>query len=760
MSGYILNSRYLAKSLNEETFDDIAKRVSKSINSHSSDEIYKLMIEKKFCPGGRTLAYAGVPNRKLTPNCVVLPFEKNTVKNIVDTLIRACILQRAGAGNGFNGNIINFNPNIKHNKFCKFEVVLNAFHEDIYTFIKTKFNILKKYILLDDEFLYCLHNMPKMRITCRNIHYNEKFIISNQNNVDELFDITIKDLYYLIKSSDCKIIYNNKYNNYIKIKDDFTDIMEKMRLSSDLCDNNISHILDFSNLRSCWSDVKSTDTKSSGPVAFIYAYDTLLNTINHIDSSTIITWLYVFSILFGIIQQKGRTGAQIMVLSIEHPDILNFIHVKDNLKIINNFNISVLFSKEYMELLESNPKMIIKNDIILRDYDKHFFVKDSNPITLTYSELWDEFIQSAYMTGEPGALFEDNMNKNNFLEPYLGRINACNPCSEISMFYNECCNLGSINIVKYAHKSEINPSTLDEILTLFDIDDFKYTVQAGIEFLNSVIDKLDISDNDLMRNVKLLRRVGLGIMGWADCLLKLRIPYNSKLALKFAKFISKTMYEQASIKSFELSKTYGSLKERLNISNSDDLLLNRCNTALLCCAPTGSTSILFDYTSYSIEPIYSMIYKRNYTTSFVHSDIVVNKYFKEFLEDKDLWNNRNLKELCEKGLFGELYNSNNEIIKISDYDKELFKSANDLKPIDHVNMQSAFQKYFDNSISKTVNFPEDGDIKNISDIFKIAHKKGIKGMTIYRDNCRKSVLNTVKSSDILNIYCKSGTCDL
>lgn len=744
MSDYILTSKYLNNG--EKTFEDVINRVSNAISP--DDEIIKQkMLEKKFCPAGRTLANSGT-NKNLIPNCVALPTEDG-IKNIVHCLTRATLLQRLGTGNGFNFSNLCLKKLPKPNNISRKNVCMSVYHPDIYSFITLKTLSIIKIVCVDASFF---ENIDE-KIKLNKLSYNNKFVLENPN---EEFYMTKSELIDFISMNGCITINLSQmslpFNNYFVIRDTLEDICKTLELTSELCEKGNNFTINISKLRPAWSKCMGASTISSGPVAFIHCFDLLYYIIDNIDKVDIITWLYMYSSMFQIIQQKGRSGAQILALKIYHPNIYNFITVKQDLNVINNFNISVLFTKEFMEILLNNPDEQMKN-LTFNNYDENFLITDSSELTITHKEIYEEFIHSAWLTGEPGALFNDNMNNHNLLKYHIGLMSHVNPCGEISMYPNECCNLGSINIVKFI-KDGKSPRNKTEFYRRFEHLDFIETVIHSVIFLNNVIDDFNIPDKELLESVLKYRRIGLGIMGWSHALMKLKIPYDSQLARDIATEISEIMFNVAKSTStsilVEKSKT---LSYRTGI---DEFELLRANIGLCCAAPTGSIGLLCE-TSYSIEPEFRLCYKKIFQNSD-KIEFIINPYFEKYLLKHDLMNDKNLIEISTKGLGkSKLYKNNGELYIPKQKHIEVFKCANDISPENHMLMQAAFQKHFDNSISKTVNFPEHASKNDIYNMFIEAWKHGIKGITVFRDNSRTGVLQSIDDKDI---HCKSGSCDV
>lgn len=475
-----------------------------------------------------------------------------------------------------------------------------------------------------------------------------------------------------------------------------------------------------------------------------------------------LSYMSVYSHSFKIVQQHGRSGANIGILSIEHPDILGFIHMKDDLRKFTNFNISVLITPRFINQLKQNPSSkwlcSYKNTLSkprLIDYNDEFVYTDISEIDITVEELWQEIVHAAWSTGEPGLLFEDNINKQNPLKHIFGNIKSCNPCGEVVMYENECCNLGSINLEEFCEENPNFNSTFDEIKHFIKITDLQQTTHTAIEFLNRVIDYLDIPDERLDKNVKLLRRIGLGIMGLADMLIKLKVSYDSSLGRTIAGYVLQTIYNSAEETSRKLISQYKSVYERLDENGYDltkitavenNYLQTHANVGLLAIAPNGSTSLIFNVSS-GIEPYFSLAYKRTLKGQ-LQPEIVMNKHLEKLLKSNNLYNESIINQII----------SDNSLVNIKELDKnyvEIYKTAQTMSYEAHVLMQVEAQKYVDNSISKTCNLAQDTSEQVTSEILLKAYELGVKGITIYRDKSRESqVFQLVKDT------CKDGKCDI
>ena len=620
----------------------------------------------------------------------------------------------------------------------------------------------------------------------------------------------------------------------IDLEDDLTDIFTTMTRLMELTRRGSGIGMNFGKLRPVGSLCKKFSAKSSGPVGF----------------------LYMFSVVMKTIQQQSRHGAFMGILPITHPDIIAFINVKQNLKLINNFNLSVLITADFINRLifTPNAKVVADYTITHADgtiekitdinyitYNESFVVQDVSPIEITYKELFDEVIKCAWCTGEPGFLFEDNINENNQLINILGKITTTNPCGEQAMYENECCNLGSINLSEFCDDLQFNPyevygymkvvnsnntNSNNVVMNIYNNHIHKNElincVHNAVIYLNNVIDYITIDDDKIATMMKIMRRIGLGIMGLHDMLIKVKLPYDSIEGRKLIEYIMADIQNEAYETSNMLTKNYSSVVDRLkkakllptniyannanyivnnehanntgnkiannnignehanNIGNKiannkvDDKNINlinkinsvgsmsnildisntigindRANVSLMTVAPNGSTSMIPNVSS-GIEPYFSLGYYRLLDNATSRSKLVVNKQLQN-------WISKNIEPSKQEYILMKIINEGIEHVDIiPTYIKNVFKTAQDILPSDHVKMQAVVQKYIDNSISKTINLPEEATEQDIFNVVLLAHKLKIKGLTVYRDNCRENVITNSLSID----NCKNGSCDI
>ncbi len=450
----------------------------------------------------------------------------------------------------------------------------------------------------------------------------------------------------------------------------------------------------FSRLRPKNDIVKTTMGVSSGPVSFMKVFDCATEAIK---------------------QGGVRRGANMGMVRIDHPDILEFIHCKEKEGDINNFNISVAVTDKFLQALKNDEDYELINP---RNGD----VVDK----LKASFVWDEIAKGAHKNGEPGIVFIDRINKFHPLTRKVGEIEATNPCGEQPLLPYESCNLGSINLGKFVKDSGI------------DYERLKNAVKLSVHFLDNVIDMNKYPIKKIEEETKKNRKIGLGVMGFADMLIDLGIAYDSQEAVKTAEdvmgFIKKTSKEASS----ELAKKRGNFPNyRYSVYAKDDIPMRNATTTTI--APTGSISMIADASS-GIEPIFSLAYYKQVLDGkrfpYTYERLFV------LLEERGIYSD----ELAEKII--ENRGSLKGMEGIPDDVKEVFVTAMDISYKSHIDIQAAFQKYTDNAVSKTINMPNSVSVEDVKDAYNYAYEKGLKGITVYRDGSRDvQVLITASKDD-------------
>ena len=430
----------------------------------------------------------------------------------------------------------------------------------------------------------------------------------------------------------------------------------------------------FSRVRPRGDEVAGTAGVASGPLSFIRVYDEATNALR---------------------QGGKRRGANMGVLASSHPDIMEFIRAKEGGG-LQNFNLSVGFDAEFFTCLEAERRYPLVNP---RD---GAVWEEVDP-----ASLWGALAQSAWKCGDPGVLFLDRINETNTV-PGLGEIEATNPCGEQPLLPWESCNLGSINLSRCMKDGEIDWETLSA------------TVWLAVEFLDAVIDVNRFPVPAIREHTLLTRKIGLGVMGFADALIRMEIPYQSEEALRVGERIMRVVQEE----SHDASRMLGEEKGSFPAIDESIYKNPMRNATVTTIAPTGSLHLIAG-TSSGIEPIFAWAGER----------LIEGKAFRILhpaLEGilKGLPHGRDL--LLEVERTGSVQG-----LRVPEEIREVFRNAAEIDPAHHVRMQAAFQKHVDNAVSKTVNLPEDATPADISRIFALARELGCKGVTVYRYRSRK-----------------------
>ncbi|MCD4700883.1 MAG: vitamin B12-dependent ribonucleotide reductase [Candidatus Aegiribacteria sp.] len=456
----------------------------------------------------------------------------------------------------------------------------------------------------------------------------------------------------------------------------------------------------FSRIRPMNDTVMSTKGVSSGPISFMNVFDQATETVK---------------------QGGVRRGANMAVLRVDHPDIEEFINVKRNMDKLNNFNLSVAATDEFMDAVERGSKYNIINP---RD-GKVVGSKDANSI-------FDNIVDSAWNSGEPGLIFIDRMNDAN-PTPHIADIEATNPCGEQPLLPYEACNLGSVNV-------SIMVDMIESGKFIMSWSRLERTVVNAVRFLDDVIEINRYPLPEISEMVAGNRKVGLGIMGFADLLFKLGIPYDSEEALLFAEELMSFVAEKARKASIDLAKERGPFPNFKGSVYDNRHMAPVRNATVTTIAPTGSISILAGCSG-GIEPVFALAFTRR---NLLDKDDELHEVVPEFgriARERDFFSEEVFAHIAEKGTCQGIQEIPRDIQRI-------FVTSHDISPAYHVRMQAAFQKYTDNAVSKTVNLPENASRKSVAEVFKLSQRLGCKGVTVYRDKSRdKQVLNLVKSKE-------------
>ena len=465
----------------------------------------------------------------------------------------------------------------------------------------------------------------------------------------------------------------------------------------------------FSRLRPKNSVVRSTMGVSSGPVSF----------------------MEVFNAATEAVKQGGtRRGANMGILRVDHPDILDFIECKSDNNKLNNFNISIAVTDKFMEAYKNGT-----------DYD--LVNPQNNQVVgrLSAKKVFDMIVDGAWRNGEPGIVFIDKMNADN-PTPLIGEIESTNPCGEVPLLPYEACNLGSINLGLMVKDGKVDWDLLAD------------TTRTAIRFLDNVIAVNNYPLPQISEMVQNNRKIGLGVMGWADMLMKMGISYNSTEGTKLAAQVMEFIDYESKCESIELSKERGRFNNfKGSVYDHKDYLYNKYkgksagivsdeqwkeldeqiekygirNATTTCIAPTGTISMIAS-ASGGVEPLFGLVFSRLIMDGT--EMLEVNPIFKDYMIQHGLYSEDLMKKIAKDGSIAHVDGIANEI-------KHIFATAHDVSPYWHVKMQAAFQLHTDNAVSKTVNFEEHATRDDIKEAYILAYENNLKGITVYRNNSRQ-----------------------
>ena len=452
----------------------------------------------------------------------------------------------------------------------------------------------------------------------------------------------------------------------------------------------------FSRLRPEGDVVGSTGGVASGPVSFINAFDAATD----------------------VVKQGGtRRGANMGILNVNHPDVLRFIHAKEDGEHLVNFNISVAVTEDFMRQVEQG-----------QDYD--LINPRTNEVTgrLNAREVFNRLTAMAWQTGDPGIVFLDRINRDN-PNPQLGYIESTNPCGEQPLLPFESCNLGSLNVARMVYY------TGDDVQ--IDWNRLARAVRTGVHLLDNVIDMNNYPIEEIEEMSKKTRRIGMGIMGFSDLLVQLGIRYDSEEALELGAEVMRRIQEETYKASMELAEKRGPFPAwEGSIYNKPGQVRRMRNSAPVTIAPTGTISIISGASS-GIEPLFALSYVRNVmdNTRLVEG----NPYFEAVARHEGFYSPELMEQLAQTGSLSNLEGE----LNVPEWVKDVFRTSHDITPEWHVRMQAAFQKYTDNSVSKTINFPGEATIDDVAQAYLLAYETGCKGITVYRDGSKAGqVLST------------------
>lgn len=475
----------------------------------------------------------------------------------------------------------------------------------------------------------------------------------------------------------------------LPVADTMEDIFETIKQAALIHKSGGGTGFSFSRLRQKGSTVNSTGGVASGPISFMKVFNSATEAVK---------------------QGGTRRGANMGILRVDHPDILEFIDCKANTSEITNFNISVGITEAFMNCAQKGL-----------DYD---LINPSNGEKvgkLNAKEVYEKIVSAAWQNGEPGIIFLDRLNRDNVV-PSAGEIESTNPCGEQPLLPYESCNLGSINLVEMLKKTkkgyEINWDKLSE------------TIKKSVHFLENVIDANKYPLPMIDETTKQTRKIGLGVMGWADALLYLGIPYNCDEAVALAERVMGYITATGRQESEKLASLRGSFPLFAKSTLKDGKPVR--NATITTIAPTGTLSIIASVSS-GVEPVFAYAYSRNVMDG---TELVeVNPILEEILKERGIYSAELMKKIAQHGGI-------HDISEIPEDIRRVFVCAHEVSPVWHIQMQAAFQRHTDNAVSKTVNFPNEATKEEVKEVYDLAFQLDCKGVTIYRDGSRDAqVLN-------------------
>ncbi len=487
----------------------------------------------------------------------------------------------------------------------------------------------------------------------------------------------------------------------------------------------------FDELRPTGDYISSSGGTTSGPISFWRAFSEATNAIQ---------------------QGAFRRGANMGMMYIHHPDILKFLHAKEDLSQFTNYNISVKISDEWMDAFVAdadsphvvhNPrtgrKYLLPKDLDIWEYDIRSLAEVDPEGAIpdgeyyTRRDVWDIIITNAHRTGEPGVVYIDRINQHN-PTPHIGRIEATNPCGEQPLLPYEACNLGSINLVEFVSTDGHGSSSVDW-------SGLRTAIHDATRFLDNVIDANRYPLPEIEAMCKANRKIGLGIMGFADALYKLGVPYNSEDGIEWGERFMQFLNDESHACSEKLARERGSFPNWKGSTYDTKHARAMRNATCTTVAPTGTISIISGCSG-GIEPMYSLAFFRNVLRGKSEKGepmVEVNPIFASVAESENFLSEGLMEQLATDGTLANIQGVPDDI-------KDVFVCAHDVAPEWHMRMQASFQKHCDASISKTINFPESASTEDVEAIYRMAYDLDCKGVTVYRNGCRQFQPMALKSS--------------
>jgi len=482
----------------------------------------------------------------------------------------------------------------------------------------------------------------------------------------------------------------------LPVGDSMSDIFETLKNTALIQKSGGGVGYSFSRIRPRNDVVLSTKGVSSGPISFMTVFNAATDTIK---------------------QGGTRRGANMGILRVDHPDILDFITAKENNEKLTNFNISVGVTEAFMRAVENDEKYEIVNPRTKEVFDRY-----------NAREIFSKIVEHAWKNGDPGIIFLDRLNKDN-PTPHIGQIESTNPCGEQPLLPYEACNLGSINLAHMVKE--------EDGIKQIDYRKLGKIVHTAVRFLDDVIDMSEYPIEKIREMVNGNRKIGLGVMGWADLLVIMGIPYDSEEALELGGKIMSFIQDESKEASKKLAEEKGEFPnfEGSIYDSPEGYKIRNATTTTI--APTGTLSIIADCSS-GIEPLFAVSFVKNVMDN--DKLLEVNKYFKNLAEEEGFYSEELMKRIAEKGHIKDIEGIPSEY-------KRIFITAHEVSPKWHVRSQAAFQKFVDNAVSKTVNFANSATVQDVEDVYMLSYRLGCKGITIFRDGSRDAQVLEVRGKN-------------
>lgn len=564
--------------------------------------------------------------------------------------------------------------------------------------------VLKTRYLLRNEQGELIETPEEMfRRVARSIASSEQLYGGNVEEVEEQFYDAMSSLLFLPNTP--TLINAGKERGQLAacfvlpVEDSMTSIFDSLKNAALILQSGGGTGFSFSHLRPRSDIVRSTGGIASGPVSFMRIYNTATEVIK---------------------QGGARRGANMGILRIDHPDIMEFVKIKRQEEELLNFNISIAVTDAFMDALKENSAYDLLNPRSRR-------VSGS----LKASDVFNEIVESAWETGDPGLVFIDRINRDN-PTPHIGRIESTNPCGEQPLLPFEACVLGSINLSKLVSAGGTSELSNFHACELIDWERLAYLVRLSVRFLDNAIDANKYPVDRIESMHKGNRKIGIGVMGWADMLIKLGIRYNTPEAFNLAGELMRFIRDHARQASAELARQRGPfLNFKGSVYDTPDIASQGGyrNATTTTIAPTGTLSIIAGCSS-GIEPLFAIAYKRMVLDTELYE---VNPYFLEVARQRGFYSPELMKKISAKGQLRGFKEIPNEV-------KSNFITSHEISIEDHIEMQAAFQQFTDNAVSKTINLKQRATRDDVAKAFLLSYEKGCKGITVFRYGSKRGTL--------------------